>query len=212
MKKTRLIILAVVIVVILRVASKYNNIVTLNESVTTARSQVENVYQRRLDLVPNLVNTVKWFASQEQTVLLGVTNARASATKMNVNINDAQQLATFQKTQGELTTALWKLLAVVENYPDLKSNQNFLELQSQLEWTENRIAVERKNFNDVVNTYNIYLRRFPSNIVAWIWGFQKAEQFKAEEGADKAPVVDFDTNTTNTEATTETSVVDTTTE
>lgn len=191
MKKTRLIILGIVVVVILFLASKYNKMVALDEWTKTARSQVENVYQRRLDLIPNLVNTVKWFAAQEQQVLLWVTNARASATKVNVNINDAKEFADFQNSQTELSSALSRLLMVTENYPDLKSNQNFLELQSQLEWTENRITVERKNFNEIAKAYNIYVRSFPNNIVAWIMWFAKANLFEADAWANKAPVVDF---------------------
>ncbi len=191
MKKTRLIILGIIVLVVLFIASKYNKLVSLDESTKTARSQVENVYQRRLDLIPNLVNTVKWFAAQEQQVLLGVTNARAAATKTNINVNDAKEFADFQKSQTELSSALSRLLMITENYPDLKSNQNFLELQAQLEWTENRITVERKNFNETAKAYNIYVRSFPTNIVAWIMWFAKANLFEADAWAEKAPVVDF---------------------
>ncbi|MFZ2150568.1 MAG: LemA family protein [Candidatus Absconditicoccaceae bacterium] len=191
MKKTRLIIVGIIVVIILLLAGKYNKLVSLDESTKTARSQVENVYQRRLDLIPNLVNTVKGFAAQEQQVLLGVTNARASATKVNVNVNDAKEFADFQSSQTELSSALSRLLMVTENYPDLKSNQNFLELQAQLEGTENRITVERKNFNDTAKVYNIYVRSFPNNIVAGIMGFSQTNLFEANEGAENAPVVDF---------------------
>ncbi len=191
MKKTRIIILWIVVLIILLLSGKYNKLVTLDESTKTARSQVENVYQRRLDLIPNLVNTVKWFAAQEQQVLLWVTNARAWATKTSINVNDAKEFADFQKSQTELSSALSRLLMVTENYPDLKSNQNFLELQAQLEWTENRITVERKNFNETAKAYNIYVRSFPNNIVAWIMWFSKTNLFEADTWAENAPVVDF---------------------
>jgi len=191
MKKTRLIILWVIVLIVLLLAGKYNKMVALDEWTKTARSQVENVYQRRLDLIPNLVNTVKWFATQEQQVFLWVTNARAAATKTNININDAKEFADFQKSQTQVSSALSKLLAVVENYPDIKSNQNFLELQAQLEWTENRITVERKNFNETAKVYNIYVRSFPNNIVAWIMWFVQTNLFESDTWAETAPVVDF---------------------
>ncbi len=191
MKKTLLIIWAIVLIAALFVVGKYNTIVKLDESVKTAWSQVENVYQRRLDLIPNLVNTVKGAAAQESGVLVAVVNARANATKVTVDINDAKAFADFQKAQGEVSSALSKLLAVVENYPTLQSIQAFRDLMTQLEGTENRITVERKNFNDSVNTLNIYIRRFPANIVAALFGFQKAQQFEANEWADVAPTVNF---------------------
>ncbi|MFA5748309.1 MAG: LemA family protein [Candidatus Absconditabacterales bacterium] len=191
MKKIWWIILAIIVVIILLFVGKYNSMVNLDESVKTSRSQVENVYQRRLDLIPNLVQTVKGIANQEQAVFIGVTEARALATKVNININDAKEFSQFQKSQGELSSALTKLMAVAENYPDIKSNQNFLALQTQLEGTENRIAVERKNFNEKVKEYNIYLRVFPNNILASIFGFIKANLFEATEGADQPPVVNF---------------------
>ncbi len=165
--------------------------VDLQESTKTAWSQVENVYQRRLDLIPNLVNTVKWFAAQEKEVLLWVTNARASATKVNINLNDAKQFSEFQKSQTELSSALSRLLMVTENYPDLKSNQNFLDLQTQLEGTENRITVERMKFNEVAKVYNVYIRKFPSNIIALFLWFDRISSFEADTWAEKAPVVDF---------------------
>ena len=195
MKKTLLIILAIVVVVVLFVVGKYNTIVKYDESVKTAWSQVENVYQRRLDLIPNLVNTVKGAAAQESGVLIAVVNARANATKMTVDINDAKSLAAFQAVQGEVSSSLSKLLAVVENYPTLQSIQAFRDLMTQLEGTENRITVERKNFNDAVNTLNIYIRRFPANIVAAMFNFGKALQFEANEWADVAPTVDFGATT-----------------
>jgi LemA protein len=181
MKKTLLIVLVIVVVVVLFVVGKYNTIVKYDESVKTAWSQVENVYQRRLDLIPNLVNTVKGAAAQESGVLLAVVNARANATKVNIDIKDAKAMAEFQKVQGEVSSSLSKLLAVVENYPTLQSIQAFRDLMTQLEGTENRITVERKNFNDAVNTLNIYIRRFPANIVASVFGFEKALQFEAKE-------------------------------
>ena len=181
MKKTRLIILAVVVVVVLWSASKYNTLVQLDESVITAWSQVENVYQRRLDLIPNLVNTVKGAAAQETKVLTEVTNARANATKVTVNMNDPQSLAAYQQVQNQVSSSLSRLLAVVESYPILKSIQAYTDLMAQLEGTENRITVERKNFNDSVNALNVYIRRFPANIVAALFGFDKAQQFEATE-------------------------------
>ncbi|MFA6255567.1 MAG: LemA family protein [Candidatus Absconditabacterales bacterium] len=199
MKKTLLIVLVIVVVVVLFVVGKYNTIVKYDESVKTAWSQVENVYQRRLDLIPNLVNTVKGAAAQESGVLLAVVNARANATKVNIDIKDAKAMAEFQKVQGEVSSSLSKLLAVVENYPTLQSIQAFRDLMTQLEGTENRITVERKNFNDAVNTLNIYIRRFPANIVASVFGFEKALQFEAKEGADVAPTVDFGATSTSVE-------------
>lgn len=169
MKKVWLIILAVVVVLILAVIGKYNTIVRLDETVKTAWSQVENVYQRRMDLIPNLVNTVRGAAAQETNVLTAVVEARANATKVSVDINDPASFAKFQQAQGEVSSALSRLLAVVENYPTLQSIQAFRDLMTQLEGTENRITVERKNFNDAVNTFNIYIRRFPANIVASIF-------------------------------------------
>ncbi len=191
MKKTWLIILAIIVVVILFSVGKYNTLVQYDEAVKTAWSQVENVYQRRLDLIPNLVNTVKGAAAQESGVLIAVVNARANATKITVDIKDAKSLAAFQQAQGEVTSSLSKLLAVVESYPTLQSIQAFRDLMTQLEGTENRITVERKNFNDAVNTLNVYIRRFPANIVASLFNFEKAEQFEANVWADVAPTVDF---------------------
>lgn len=191
MKKLRIIIVVLILIFVGWTASKYNGLVRTSENVKTARSQVENVYQRRLDLIPNLVNTVKGAAAQESGVLLAVVQARASATQMNVDINDAAAMSKFQAVQGELSSSLSKLLVVVENYPVLQSIQAFRDLMVQLEGTENRIAVERKNFNNIVNTYNIMQRSFPTNIVAALFGFDKANQFEAEAGAEVAPSVDF---------------------
>jgi len=191
MKKVRLIIGAVVILLALWIGSKYNGLVSLNESVKTSWSQVENVYQRRLDLIPNLVNTVKWAAAQESGVLIAVTEARANATKLTVSITDAQSLAAYQKSQWELGMALWKLLAVTENYPQLQSIATYRDLMVQLEWTENRISVERMNFNTAAKAYNIAVRSFPWNIVASLFNFQPFALFTAETWANQAPKVQF---------------------
>jgi LemA protein len=181
MKKTWLIIVAVIAVVALFVMAKYNHIISLDESVKTAWSQVENVYQRRMDLIPNLVNTVKGAAAQESGVLVAVVEARANASKVNVNINDPESLAAFQQAQGEVSSSLSRLLVTVEKYPELQSIEAFRDLMTQLEGTENRITVERKTFNETVKALNIYIRSFPANIVASIFGFEQAQQFQANE-------------------------------
>lgn len=191
MKKTRLIIIAIVLILGLWMTSKYNGLVKWDETVKTAWSQVENVYQRRADLIPNLVNTVKGAAAQESGVLVAVVEARANATKTNINIKDAQALADYQKAQGELSSALSRLLVVTENYPQLKSIESFNNLMVQLEGTENRISVERMNYNNAAKSFNITLRSFPTNIVAGLFGFEQANLFEAQEGADKAPEVNF---------------------
>ena len=171
----------------------YNNMVKMDEGVQAAWSQVENVYQRRADLIPNLVATVKGYASHEQQTLEGVISARSKATQITVDAENmtAEKLAEYQKAQGELGAALGKLLAITENYPELKANENFLSLQSQLEGTENRIAVERKKFNETARAYNTMIRQFPKNIVANLFGFEKKPYFEAAEGAHQAPVVEF---------------------
>jgi len=199
MKKTWLIILAIVVIIVVFVVGKYNTLVNYDESVKTARSQVENVYQRRLDLIPNLVNTVKGAAAQESGVLIAVVNARANASKVNVDVKDAKSFAEFQQAQGEVSSSLSRLLVTVESYPQLQSIQAFRDLMTQLEGTENRITVERKNFNDTVNTLNIYIRRFPANIIAGIFGFEKAQQFEATTWAEVAPSVNFGTTPTTTD-------------
>lgn len=171
----------------------YNKMVPMDEAVSSAWSQVENVYQRRADLIPNLVNTVKGYADFEKSTLTQVIEARAKATSVNIkaeNLND-QTLAQFQQAQDGLSSALSRLMVVVEKYPDLKANQNFLELQAQLEGTENRIATERMKFNETTQTYNTYIRKFPTNIFAGWFGFEKKPYFKAVEGAEKAPEVKF---------------------
>jgi LemA protein len=173
-----------------------NQLVTLDEQVSESWSQVENVYQRRLDLIPNLVATVKGYASHERETLEAVVQARAQATQVSGSamknaLDDPQAFAKFQETQGALSNALSRLLVVVERYPDLKANQNFLELQSQLEGTENRITVERRRFNEVSRAYNTKIRRYPEALVASISGFAPKPYFQADEGAAQAPKVDF---------------------
>lgn len=171
----------------------YNKMVPLDEAVTSQWSQVENVYQRRADLIPNLVNTVKGYADFEKSTLTQVIEARAKATSVNISAENLteQSMAQFQQAQDGLSSALSRLMVVVEKYPDLKANQNFLELQSQLEGTENRIANERMKFNETTKTYNVYTRKFPAMIFAGMFGFDQKPYFKAVEGADKAPEVKF---------------------
>ena len=188
-----LVVAGVLLVTFLWAKNGYNKMVGQEEQVTTAWSQVENVYQRRADLIPNLVATVKGYASHEQETLEGVVNARAKATQTTIdpaNITP-EQMAQFQQAQGELSQALGRLMVVVERYPDLKANQNFLELQAQLEGTENRITVERQKYNETVRLFNTTIRRFPANILAGIFGFERKVNFEAKEGADVAPVVQF---------------------
>ncbi len=187
------IIIAIVAVLFFWVKGAYNEMVTLDEGVNTAWSQVENQYQRRMDLIPNLVNTVKGYAAHEKETLEGVVNARAEATNTTIdpsNLNE-ETLKRFQAAQGELSSALSRLMVVVERYPELKANQNFSELQAQLEGTENRISVERKRFNEIAQGYNTYIRKFPNNILSGMFGFQTKAYFSAESGAEKAPSVEF---------------------
>ena len=171
----------------------YNGLVTADEQVSKQWANVENQYQRRLDLVPNLVATVKGYAEHEQSTLEGVIQARAKATQLTVDASklNEETMAQFQAAQGELSSALSRLLVSVERYPDLKANQNFLDLQVQLEGTENRIATERTRFNDAAQVYNTKVRKFPNNIVASISGFTQKPYFKSEAGAEKAPQVQF---------------------
>jgi LemA protein len=197
MKKS-IIIIAVLALLILAFygffKNTYNTMVMNGEQVESQWAQVENVYQRRADLIPNLVNTVKGFAAQEQDVLIGVVEARAKATSVNLNAENLTEdnMKAFQQAQEGLSGALSRLMVVVEKYPDLKSNQNFLELQAQLEGSENRITVERMKFNETTRTYNTYIKSFPQTMLAGMFGFETRPYFEAAEGADKAPVVDFE--------------------
>jgi len=188
-----IIVLGILAIIVLWIAGMYNGFVAAEEEVESAWSQVENQYQRRADLVPNLVATVKGYAAHEQETLEGVIEARAKATQVTIDPAKAtpEQLAAFQAAQGELSQALGRLLAVAENYPDLKANENFRDLQAQLEGTENRITVARQLFNESARNYNTKIRRFPNNILAGMCGFEKKPYFEAEEGASKAPKVEF---------------------
>lgn len=193
MKKSVIITLVVVGLLLIWGVTGYNGLVTLDEQVQTQWANVETQYQRRGDLIPNLVNTVKGYASHEKQTLEDVISARSKATQITVNPGDlsAEKIAEYQKAQGEVSAALGKLLAISESYPDLKANQNFLELQAQLEGTENRISVARRDFNERAKSYNTQIRRFPKNILAGIFGFDKVSYFEAEAGAEKAPTVEF---------------------
>lgn len=193
MKKSVIIIIAVIAVLVIWGVSAYNGLISMEENVNGQWANVETQYQRRADLIPNLVNTVKGYATHEKETLEGVVAARSKATQITINPNDLtpEKLAEYQKAQGAVTSALGRLLAVSERYPDLKANQNFLELQAQLEGTENRINVARKNFNDAAQAYNTAIRRFPKNIFAGLFGFDKKAYFEAEEGSQKAPKVEF---------------------
>uniref|UniRef100_UPI004027DB02 LemA family protein n=1 Tax=Prevotella sp. TaxID=59823 RepID=UPI004027DB02 len=195
MKKNKGLIITIVVIVLVALWGilSYNGLVEMDEKVSNQWANVETQYQRRSDLIPNLVNTVKGYAKHEGQTLEAVMAARSQATQVKIDPSNCtpQQLAAYQKAQGDVTTALGKLLAITENYPDLKANQNFLELQSQLEGTENRINVARKDFNDSAKEYNTSLRRFPRNIIASMFGFEKRNYFEAEAGAEKAPKVEF---------------------
>ena len=196
MKKSLIVlisILALLVIIIGYGISINNKMVNADEAVMSQWAKVENQYQRRADLIPNLVNTVKGYASHEKETLDAVVNARAKATQVTIspdNLNEAS-LQKYQAAQGELSQALGRLLMGTENYPDLKANQNFLELQAQLEGTENRISTERTRYTDMVRDYNAMIRRFPASIIAGIGGFDKKPQFTAEAGAEKAPEVKF---------------------
>ncbi len=191
------IVLIVIAVVVLSIffwfKGTYNGMVNMSEGVAAQWSNVENQYQRRLDLIPNLVNTVKGYAAHEENTLTEVVNARAKATQMQLNIDqlDEATLKKLNSVQGELSSALSRLMAISENYPDLKANQNFLDLQAQLEGTENRIAVERRKFNDAAHSYNAYIRQFPKNMIAGMFGFTAKPYFEANAGAENAPKVEF---------------------
>jgi LemA protein len=191
-----LILLFVGVVVGTAVASSYNRLVGMQQNVDAKWAQVQNVYQRRADLIPNLVNTVSGAANFEKSTLIAVTNARASVGRVQLDPNkaptDAAQLAEFQAAQGQLSNALSRLLLVSERYPELRANQNFQQLQAQLEGTENRISVERGNFNEAVQSYNTAVRRFPTNLYAGMFGFPPRPFFTAQPGAEKPPAVNFD--------------------
>jgi len=195
MKKSTIIIIVVVALLAIWGVSGYNGLVTMDENVSGQWSNVETQYQRRADLIPNLVNTVKGYASHEKETLEGVVEARSKATQMTVDANDLtpEKLAEYQKAQGAVTSALGKLLAITENYPDLKANQNFLELQAQLEGTENRVTLARNNYIKAVQTYNTTLRQFPQNLTAKVFGMQARPQFTVEneKAVSTAPKVQF---------------------
>lgn len=197
MKRKGWIILAVAAVLVIGTYSwlkgSYNDMVLRREAATAQLGNVENQYQRRMDLIPNLVNTVKGYAAHEKETFDAVVSARAKATQTTVGIDDLtpEKMAAYQRAQGEIGSALSRLLAVTENYPELKANENFQTLQAQLEGTENRISVERRKFNEVAKAYNTSIRRFPRNILAGMFGFEKRPYFEAQEGAEKAPEVKF---------------------
>lgn len=195
MKKTWIIITVILVIAIAVVysISSHNSLVSQEESVSTAWSNVENQYQRRADLIPNLVNTVKGYAAHEKETLDAVVSARSKATQAQISIDDLtpEKLQAYQRAQGEIGAALGRLLAITENYPDLKANENFQALQAQLEGTENRISVERRKFNETAKAYNTNIRRFPKNIIAGLFGFEKRPYFEASEGTETAPEVKF---------------------
>lgn len=191
MKKNHLILIGVAvaaIVIFMWVKGTYNGMVTVEEEATTALANVQSAYQRRADLIPNLVEVVKGYAAHEKETFEGVVNARAKATSIQLNADNIEE---FQKAQGELSSALGRLIAVGEAYPELKANKNFRELQVQLEGTENRINEERNKANKAIQDYNVNIRRFPSNLLAGMFGFDKMNKFEAEAGAEKAPKVSF---------------------
>ena len=192
-RRTWIIVLVVVLIAVMWGVKKYNGFITLEEGVTGQWANVENVYQRRADLIPNLVATVKGYAEHEQETLTGVIEARAKATSVTVDPTNMtpQSMAAFQQAQDGLSSALSRLMVTVERYPDLKANQNFMDLQHQLESTENRIAVERRKFNEITRGYNTTIRRFPASMIAGITGFEKKTYFEASAGSDTAPVVEF---------------------
>jgi LemA protein len=188
-----LIVVAVLVVAGLWIGSSYNSLIQGEQSVNASWAQVQNVYQRRLDLIPNLVATVKGYAAHEKSTFIAVTEARANASQpvSAETLNDPQKFAAFQAAQGQVSSALSRLLVTVERYPDLKANQNFLALQTQLEGTENRIAVERSRFNQTVQAYNNKVITFPRNVIAGMFGFKTKAYFQADALAAKAPTVTF---------------------
>ena len=193
MKKSTIIIIVVAVIAVIWGISGYNGLVSMDEGVQTKWADVETQYQRRADLIPNLVNTVKGYAAHESETLQAVVEARAKATSMNIDPSNmsAEQIANFQKAQDGVSSALSRLLVTVEKYPDLKANENFKELQVQLEGTENRISVARRDYNESARKYNTTLRSFPKNILAGMFGFEKKAYFEAQEGSEQAPTVKF---------------------
>lgn len=196
MKKSWIVITVIVVALIIILFSfqrPYNRMVTMDENINGMWAQVENVYQRRADLIPNLVSTVKGYADFERQTLTDVVNARSKATAVNINPENlnAESIKQFQAAQDGLSSALSRLMVVVEKYPDLKANQNFMDLQAQLEGTENRITVERRNFNTAVQNYNSYIRKFPQIMYASMFGFEKKGYFESDSGAEKVPEVKF---------------------
>ena len=193
MKKLLIVLAALAALFILWVIPSYNGIVNLDEKVSGKWADVESQYQRRSDLIPNLVATVKGYADHEKSTLDAVASARAQASQMKVDIGSAtpEQLAQFEKLQGSLSSAVSRLMAIAESYPELKANEHYLELQAQLEGTENRITVARRDFNAAVREYNTSIRHFPSSLLAGIFGFDSKAYFEADAGADKAPEVEF---------------------
>lgn len=193
MKKSTIIIIAVAALVAVWGISSYNGLVSMDEGVQNKWADVETQYQRRADLIPNLVNTVKGYAAHESETLQAVVDARAKATSVNIDPSNmsAEQIANFQKAQDGVSSALSRLLVTVEKYPDLKANENFKELQAQLEGTENRISVARRDYNESARKYNTTLRSFPKNILAGMFGFEKKAYFEAQEGSEQAPTVQF---------------------
>ena len=190
---TWIIPVAIVVIIIMWAAGGYNGMVALDEGVQNKWADVETQYQRRADLIPNLVSTVKGYAAHESETLESVVKARSEATEVKVDPENItpEKLAEYPKAQSGVSQALGRLMVVVEKYPDLKANQNFLELQSQLEGTENRINTARRDFNEAAKGYNTTIRRFPKNILAGMFGFEKKAYFEAEQGAEKAPKVEF---------------------
>ncbi len=190
---TAIVLIVIALIVFIGGCNSYNGLVSKNQDVEKSWANVQSSYQRRADLIPNLVNTVKGYADFEKSTLTEVINARAKATSVNIDANNLnpESFKQFQEAQGGLTNALSKLLVTVEKYPDLKANQNFLELQSQLEGTENRIKVARDEFNEQVRTYNTKAKRFPTNIFAGVFGFKDKPYFEADKGSEKAPEVKF---------------------
>jgi LemA protein len=193
MKKSTIIIIAVAVLAVVWGITGYNGLVSMDEGVQTKWADVETQYQRRADLIPNLVNTVKGYAAHESETLQAVVEARAKATSVNIDPTNmsAEQIANFQKAQDGVSSALGRLLVTVEKYPDLKANENFKELQAQLEGTENRISVARRDYNEAARKYNTSLRSFPKNILAGMFGFEKKAYFEAQEGSEQAPTVQF---------------------